>query len=80
MEPQLIIGTALVWMSIAMHPVYPVISFAPGRVHPQMRATLVGEHPSAELIKRMSGELQVTDEHRQRCCWARAMTISVGTT
>jgi acetyl esterase/lipase len=40
--------------------VYPVISFADGRVHPDMRSALIGAHPSAGIVEKFSSNLHVT--------------------
>jgi acetyl esterase/lipase len=41
---------------------YPVISMMPGTTHAGSRLNLLGEHPSEELVRRYSNELQVTAE------------------
>ena len=41
--------------------VYPITSFASGRVNNDVRDSLLGEHPTAELVTKFSSELQVTD-------------------
>ena len=40
--------------------VYPVISFADGRVHPDMRSALMGNHPGASIVQKFSSNLHVT--------------------
>jgi acetyl esterase/lipase len=40
--------------------VYPVISFAQGRVHPDMRRALIGDKPSPNIVQKFSSELHVS--------------------
>jgi acetyl esterase/lipase len=41
--------------------VYPITSFAVGRVNSDVSNSLLGEHPTADIVTRFSSELQVTD-------------------
>ncbi|MDF9840531.1 MULTISPECIES: alpha/beta hydrolase [unclassified Paenibacillus] len=51
---------------------YPVISMTDGVTHEGSRTNLLGDNPSEELIRRLSGELQVTPDTPPAFLWHTA--------
>lgn len=56
---------------------YPVISMMEGVTHEGSKANLLGEHPAEELVRQLSGELQVTADTPPAFLWHTADDESV---